>query len=141
MPFSLFQLDNHLGKASLQHRMPAAGRQRLLSIQGTRNLLLAQIRGLPVADDVACLVHSRSPPAHEPSLSDDVEGGQKTNLLEGLEKVSFPTGAVKRFFRIGRAAFYSRNAGSVRTERWLFSGGLRKQAAQVPQRGENPQAL
>ena len=33
--------------------------------------------------------------------------------------------APKWLFCSGRVAFYYRNAGSLRTERWLFSRGLR----------------
>ena len=33
--------------------------------------------------------------------------------------------ALKWLFCSGRVAFYYRNAGSLRTERWLFSSGLR----------------
>ena len=34
--------------------------------------------------------------------------------------------ALNWLFSSGRVAFYYRNAGSLRTERWLFSCGLRK---------------
>src|SRR5208283_2263497 len=37
--------------------------------------------------------------------------------------------APKWLFSSGRVAFYYRNAGSLKTERWLFSGGLRTHAA------------
>jgi hypothetical protein len=33
--------------------------------------------------------------------------------------------AMKWLFCSGRVAFYYRNAGSLKTERWLFSSGLR----------------
>ena len=33
--------------------------------------------------------------------------------------------ALKWLFYSGRVAFYYRNAGSLKTERWLFSSGLR----------------
>jgi hypothetical protein len=45
-------------------------------------------------------------------------------VLEGLERVVFPIKPEKWLFMIGRVAFYFRNAGSEKTERWLFSRGL-----------------
>jgi hypothetical protein len=45
-------------------------------------------------------------------------------MVEGLERVRFPIVPQKWPFSIGRVAFYFRNTGFFKTERWLFSRGL-----------------
>jgi hypothetical protein len=62
-----------------------------------------------------CCLSSRLVAGTE-SLPETLRMGEKTRADPSSEQW---------LFSAGRVAFYSRNAGSVKTERWLFSSGLR----------------
>src|SRR5208283_2263496 len=77
---------------------------------------LAQICGLTVTNDVANLVHSRSPPSHFLSFRIVWKDEHSNWQMEGLVGVGIPLESPK-------VALFQRKGGFLLSERWLAQNG------------------